>query len=71
MLLHVYYVDFVISSRFSLFSGVEIGLVETDYVVVENNGMLEVCAQITGGTLERQVTVTLTGMEGSATSTGM
>ena len=40
----------------------------------ESNGditLLEVCAQLNVGTLERNVTVTLTSVDGSATSTGI
>ena len=56
--------------------GVEIGLTSTTktYAVDEDNGSiaeLEVCAELNVGTLERNVTVTLTSMDGSATSTGI
>ena len=45
----------------------------TTYAVNESNGgiaLLGVCAELNVGTLERDVTVTLTSMDGSATSTG-
>ena len=57
----------------SLRTGVEIGLESPTYSVNESNGditLLEVCAQLNVGTLEKNVTVTLTSMDGSATSTG-
>ena len=53
---------------------VVIGLTPTTYAVNESNGdiaLLEVCAEINVGVLERNVTVTLTSMDGSATSTGI
>ena len=43
------------------------------YAVNESNGdtaLLQVCAELNVGTLERNVTVTLASVDGSATSTG-
>ena len=57
-----------------LFTGVEIGLQSANYVVNEIDGnvaMLEVCAELNVGALERDVTVTLTNTDGSATSMSM
>ena len=56
-----------------LHTGVEICLMFTMYAVNESNGdiaLLEVCAELNVGTLERNVTVTLTSTDGSATSAG-
>ena len=56
-----------------LSSGVEIGLASSTYAVNESNRditLLEVCAELNFGTLERNVSVILTSMDGSATSTG-
>ena len=56
-----------------ILTGVEIGLVSTTFAVNEsssNIALLEVCAELNVGTLERNVTVTMTSTDGSATSTG-
>ena len=62
----------LISNSLSLFTGIEIGLQLANYAVNEIDGsvaMLEVCAELNVGALERGVMVTLTSTDGSATST--
>ena len=60
-----------ISSHICLFTGVEIGLQMANYEVNEVDGNVRVCAILNDGTLERDVMVTLTSTDDSATSTGM
>ena len=55
-----------IISIFFLHVGIKIGLMSTAYAVDEVNGGLadlEVCAELNVGTLERNITVTLTSMD--------
>ena len=50
------------------FTGVTIGIELPDYTVNEGNGIIEVCAVIVSGTLERTLTFTLSTQDGTATS---
>ncbi len=51
-------------------TGVTIGLEETTFTVDEGE-LVEVCVILISGTLEREVTVTLTTSDGTATATGI
>ena len=54
------------------FVAVTVGLTETTFEVTEGDGALvEVCARVTGGELERETGVTLQTMDGSAVSQGI
>lgn len=49
--------------------GVTIGLLHTELVLDEDVGTVEVCARILVGDLDRQITVTLSTSDGTATGT--
>lgn len=55
-----------------VYSGVEIAMEQQTYEVNEaTNATVTVCAALTLGTLERDVTVMLSSRDGTATATGM
>ena len=50
----------------------DIGItIENETYVVNETDSVQVCVRVIDGTLERNVTVTITTMDGSATSVGM
>ena len=52
---------------FFSYTAVVIGIESLSYLVAEDSGPVMVCATATGGTLARNVIVTFTTMNGSAT----
>ena len=53
-----------------LFSGVEIGLQSPQYSVDEDGGQVSICAELNAGSLERNVTLLFSTVDGTATSNG-
>ena len=55
----------------STVAGITVGLEDTAYSVLENAEMVEICAVLLQGALERETNITLSTMDGSATGTVM
>ena len=52
--------------RVFLYLGITVGFTAPDYTVLESDGQVEVCVELSQGSLEREAIVTLSTADGSA-----